>query len=103
LWDEKDIGQNVYGSGDILYCSLSTLTKEDFIPSDCPLPDEPEKMKGKIRIENYQDSDDVPTSYYWWIDLGDTTIGSQKGYDTEAEARQDEMKWAKKLNVEVEE
>jgi hypothetical protein len=69
---------------------------------DCPLPDEPEKMKGIICIENYQESYDVPTAYYWWIDLGDTNIGSRKGYDTEEEARQDAMEWAEKLGVEVE-
>ena len=69
---------------------------------DCPLPDEPEKMKGKICIIDYKVfSGEV--KYDWWIDLNGVNIEGQETFNTEAEARQDAMEWAKKLNVEVEE
>jgi hypothetical protein len=72
---------------------------------DCPLPDEPEKVKGKICIEscNYPELDEI--KYDWWIDLGDIIVEGLYRFDTHSssdEAHADAMEWAKKLGVEVE-
>lgn len=69
---------------------------EPYIPPDCPLPDEPEKMKGKIGVKNYARLHD------WQIDMGDVKVISKKWFDTKEEARQDALEWAGKLGVEVE-
>jgi hypothetical protein len=86
------------------YCPDVNACNHIFL--DCPLPDEPEKVKGIICIGNFKsDISSCEDKYYWWIDLidlDDVTIEGQEIFSTEQEARQDAMEWAKKLNVEVE-
>lgn len=89
--------KSVDDNGDVLYCAKSILSKEDFIPPNCPLPDEPEKVKGILEINTDEDE------YKWVIELSaEVDIYCYDFFCTREEARADAMEWAKKLGVEVE-